>query len=143
LKEIKNIYNFAKEKNIIVRVAPNRPCTKEWEETVEKEVNKYKYPLIFFKKEYGAPSGCYMIYIRAALDWNGNFLPCPSIELSPESAGRIPDDFGVCKVNDIEKWLTEHRSHDLGYRCLFCNCGKDTNDFINLLLKEVEDKDFV
>lgn len=143
LNEIKNIYNFAKEKNIIIRVAPNRPCEKEWEEIVENEVKKYGYPLLFFEKEYGNSNGCYMIYIRAGLDWNGNFLPCPSIELSPEHVGKIPEDFGVCKAKDIEKWLINNTPHDLGYKCSFCNCGKNSNDFIGLLLKEVEDKDFV
>lgn len=143
LDEIKRLYDFAKEKNIIIRVAPIRPCTESFEIEVKSEVEKYGKPLIFFEKERGAPLGCYMLWIRAAIDWKGNFLPCPSIELSPEYFGRIPDSFAVCKIKDLEKWLLENPVHDLGYRCSFCNCGKDTNDFIYNMLEKVEDEDFV
>jgi len=143
LKELKKLHKFAKESNTIIRVAPIRPCIPEWAETVEKEVNKYGKPFLFFTKEYGSPLGCYMLWIRAAIDWKGNFLPCPSIELTFEHYGKIPDDFGVCKIAGIEDWLKNNPVHDLGYRCSYCNCGKDTNDYIHNLLQKVEDVDFV
>jgi len=143
LNEIKKLYQFAKDNNIIIRVAPMRPCSSLWEIAVEEETNKYGYPLLFFKKEFGIANGCYMIWIRAALDWNSNFLPCPSIELSPEHAGKIPDNFGVCKINEIEYWLKNNPPHDLKYRCEFCNCGFDTNNYIHQLLKPMEDVNFV
>ena len=143
LEEVTKIYDFAKETHTVIRVAPNRPCTAEWEQTVLDEVNKFGYPLVAFKKESGTPLGCYMLWIRAAINWKGEFLPCPSIELSPEYAGKIPDTFGVCKINNLEQWLINNPPHDLGYRCSFCNCGKDTNDYIYNLKKSVEDVDFV
>jgi organic radical activating enzyme len=143
LSEIGKLYQFSKDKNIIIRVAPIRPCDKLWEQKVQKKVEQYGHPLIFFNKEFGTPLGCYMIYLRAALDWNGNFLPCPSIELSPEHAGKIPEDFGVCKVSEIENWLSTNRPHDLGYQCSFCNCGKNSNDYIHDLLEKMEDVNFV
>jgi len=143
LEEIKNIYNFAKENNTIVRVAPNRPCEKSWEDEVVNEVSKYGNPLIFFRKEFGTPSGCYMVWLRAAIDWKGNFLPCPSMELSFESPGKLPEDFALCKIKDLENWLENNPVYDLGYRCTFCNCGKDENEYIHNLLQKMEDIDFV
>jgi hypothetical protein len=143
LSEIEKLYQFAKKDNIIIRVAPNRPCELSWAQIVGDEVSKYGYPLLFFEKESGSPSGCYFAWIRAAITWNGEFLPCPSIELSPESAGKIPDDFAVCNVGDLENWLNEHPVFDLGYRCSHCNCGKSTNNFIHNLLEPMEDVNFV
>jgi len=99
--------------------------------------------LLSFRKEIGSSQGCYMLWIRAAIDWKGNFLPCPSIELSREHFGLIPESFGICKISELEQWLCENPVHDLGYRCSFCNCGKDANDFIYSLLQEVEDVEFV
>lgn len=141
--EIKSLHDFSKKNNVIIRVAPIRPCEPLWEEKVQVEVEKYDYPLLFFKKERGTPLGCYMLWLRAAVDWKGNFLPCPSIELSPEHFGKIPEDFAVCKIDKLEEWLINNPPRDMGYRCSFCNCGKDTNDFINALLQKVEDTEFV
>jgi len=143
LAGIKNLYLFAKDLNLVIRVAPIRPCTLEWEKTVGDETDKYGYPLVFFRKESGTPLGCYMIYLRAAIDWNGNFLPCPSIELGYESEANIPDDFAVCHVSKLEEWLQNNPPHDMGYRCKFCNCGKESNDLIYNLLQPIEDVDFV
>jgi hypothetical protein len=143
LDEIGKLYQFAKDNSIIVRVAPSRPCDSLWERTVEEVVNKYGYPLLFFKKESGAAQGCYFPWIRAAIDWRGMYLPCPSIELSPESAGKIPDNFAVCHVSNLEDWLSENRPRDMGYRCTHCNCGKEVNNFIHQLLQKVEDINFV
>jgi MoaA/NifB/PqqE/SkfB family radical SAM enzyme len=143
LKGLEKLYTFAKESDILIRVAPIRPCKEEWAKTVEKEVSKYGKPFLFFTKEYGSPLGCYMLWIRAAINWKGEFLPCPSIELTFEHFGKIPDDFGVCKISEIEQWLIDNPVHDLGYRCEYCNCGKDTNDYVHNLLEKMEDVDFV
>jgi organic radical activating enzyme len=143
LKELEKLYAFAKETNTIIRVAPMRPCGELFAQKVEYEVTRLGKPLLFFRKEIGAPQGCYMLWIRAAIDWKGNFLPCPSVELSPEHFGLIPESFAVCKVTELEQWLIDNPVHDMGYRCSFCNCGKDTNDFIHNLLTEVDDVDFV
>lgn len=144
LRELQGIYKFAKKRDIVVRVAPIRPCSDDLELRVFEEVDRLGFPLISFQKEKGVPLGCYMLWLRAAIDWKGNFLPCPSIELSPEHFGKIPDDFGVCKISDLDEWLINTPVHDLGYRCSFCNCGKDTNDFIhNYFIKDVEDYEFV
>lgn len=143
LKAIKDLASFSINKDIVIRVAPTRPCSREWETKVETEVNKYGYPLLFFKKEFGTPLGCYMIWLRAAIDWKGNFLPCPSIELTDESAGKIPEDFAVCHITKLEQWLLSNPPSDLGYRCSFCNCGKEMNDYIYNLMQSVENVEFV
>ena len=141
--EIEKLYHYAVENNVIIRVTSIRPCTPEFEQRVYDEVQKYGEPLIMFKKEYGSPPGCYMLWIRAALDWQGNFLPCPSIELSPEYAGKIPENFGVCKVGGIDEYLRNNKPHNLGWNCSFCNCGRDSNELIHNLLQEIDDVDFV
>ena len=143
LKELPDIYNVLKSKNLIVRVAPQRPCSLEFEEQVKKETDMYADRMLFFYKQYGSPKACYMIWVRAALDWRGNFLPCPSIELTPEHFGKIPEDFSVCKIENLAEWLDNNPPHDMGYRCSFCNCGKDTNDYIHDMLEPMEDVYFV
>jgi MoaA/NifB/PqqE/SkfB family radical SAM enzyme len=143
LNHIEKLYEYAKENNIIIRVAPIRPCEPSWEEKVENEVKRYGYPLLFFKKAFGTPPGCFMLWLRAAITWKGEFLPCPSIELSPESAGKIPDNFAVCHVRDLENWLNLNPPRDMGYRCKFCNCGFDENTYIFNLLKPIGDVNFV
>jgi organic radical activating enzyme len=141
--EIERIYEFSKKYNIVTRIAPRRPCDLSFVELVKNEVDKYGYPLLFFDKESGSADGCYFAWIRGAIDWRGMYLPCPSIELSPESAGKIPDDFAVCHVSDLENWLSENKPRDMGYRCTHCNCGKEVNNFIHQLLQKVEDINFV
>jgi organic radical activating enzyme len=141
--DIKNLYEFAKNNNIVIRVASVRPCSIDWENKVRKEVEKYGYPLFFAYKERNPSKGCYMPYIRGAIDWNGNFLPCPSVELNEENLGYIPREFVLCHISNLEKWINENPPHDLGYKCGFCNCGKEENDFIHELLENVEDVDFV
>jgi len=143
LKAIGKLYDFAKGTGNIVRVAPIRPCEQSWADKVEEEVKKFGKPLLFFEKPSGSPQGCYFAWIRGAIDWNGQYLPCPSIELSPESFGKIPDDFPVCHVSDLEKWLINNPPHDLGYRCTHCNCGKEVNNYVHSLLQKVEDVEFV
>ena len=143
LGQIKDLYRFASETNNIIRVAPIRPTTEEWAGIVKEEVSKFGNPLLFFDKPNGSPDGCYFAWIRGAIDWNGKYLPCPSIELSPESFGKIPDDFPVCHVNDLENWLINNPPHDMGYRCTHCNCGKEVNNFIHNLVQKIEDVDFV
>ena len=143
INDLKNLYDFAKSKNLIVRIAVQRPATKEFDEKVENLIKDLGDPLFFAKKETGTPLGCYMAWVRAAIDWKGNFLPCPSIQLNLNSEGKIPDDFILCHITKLEEWLLKNTPHDLGYKCEFCNCGKEHNDLIYNLQKGVNDVDFV
>ena len=104
---------------------------------------KCRPPLMFFGKPSGQPKGCYMPWIRAAIDWNGNFITCTSPEMTPEAGANIPQDHELCKVENLEKWLKDNRPRDMGHRCSFCNCGKEINDYIHGVLQEVQDVDFV
>lgn len=140
---IRQLHEFAKEKNVVFRIAVQRPCSDERELDVVEEVSKYEAPLFFSDKEMGSPSGCYSAWVRGAIDWNGNFLPCPSISLNEECEGFVPKEFILCHISEIEKWLNDHPPQDLGYRCKICNCGKENNDFIHGLLQGGIDIDFV
>lgn len=135
----------AKQENIILRVAIERPADEGREAEIcdtllYHELRDY---LFFSDKESGTPLGCYMAWVRAAIDWRGNFLPCPSIQLNEETKGFIPDDFILCRVEDLETWLFYNTPSDLGFKCKFCNCGKENNDFIHNLLKDEPDDEFV
>lgn len=154
LNSIEKLGQWAKETNTVIRVAPMRPCSQEWMLKVKEQVDKAGKPLLFFDKPSGVPGGCYFAWIRGAIDWKGQYLPCPSIELSPESFGKIPEDFPVCHVRDLEEWLINNRARDMGYRCSHCNCGKPTNDYMDKIMKkeleinmeyhtEVDDVEFV
>ena len=143
IEELKNLYTYAQITDTIIRVAPMRPTTEEWELSVQQATESYGNPLLFFTKPRGAPSGCYMPWFRAAIDWRGNFLPCPSVEVSFENFGKIPEEFFICKIENLEQWLNENPPHDMGHRCSFCNCGKDINDYVHLLLQKTEDVEFV
>ena len=143
LKNTSKLYDFAKENNIVVRIAVARPCSVEWEDKVEKVIDFFDDYLFFAKKELGQPSGCYAAYFRAGIDWNGYFLPCPSIELNEENVGTIPSDFRLCHISELENWILSNPPHDLGFRCNYCNCGKQENEFIHDLLDDINDIDFV
>lgn len=143
LDELDSLHEFAKIHNITIRVAPKRPCSKGWSSYVGRKVEKFGLPFLFFDKEQGVAEGCYFAWLRGAIDWKGMYLPCPSIELSPEYAGKIPDDFAVCHISGLESWLYYNRPHDMGYRCSHCNCGKSVNNFIHSLLEPMEDINFV
>lgn len=143
LKTLKDFHSFAQDNNIVIRVAPSKPTSIELEDKIKDAVETLGYPLIFFEKKKGASLGCYMAWLRAAIDWRGNFLPCPSIELALEYEAYIPDEFILCHISKLEEWLQKNPPHDLGYRCSYCNCGKEENDFIYELLQKVEDVDFV
>jgi MoaA/NifB/PqqE/SkfB family radical SAM enzyme len=143
IPSIKYLYDFAVNNNIIIRVATKKPCSESLEVAVEKEISKYPSHIFFSSKTSGKPSGCYMAWVRAAIDWRGNFLPCPAIHLNEKDEGKIPENFPLCHIRDIESWVISTVPHDLGYRCELCNCGKDNNDLIFNLLNGVEDVDFV
>lgn len=141
--ELEKLHNFAQENDIVIRIATAKPCSQEWEQEVRQETNRLGKPFFFAEKEFGEPLGCYMAYVRAAVDWNGNLLPCPSIELNIDNLGTIPEEFRLCNISTLEKWILKNPPKDLGFRCKFCNCGKEENDFIYNLLQEVEDVNFV
>jgi MoaA/NifB/PqqE/SkfB family radical SAM enzyme len=143
LNTVGYLYNFAKNNNMVVRVAVQRPCSEEREEDVKELVDVYGDPLFFSDKEMSSPAICYMAWIRAAIDWNGNFLPCPSVSLNEEYEGFVPKEFILCHISELEKWLNDNPPKDLGYRCKICNCGKENNDFIHELLQGGTDIDFV
>lgn len=140
---IAELAQFAINYDITLRIAVQRPSTPEREIEVEKAVEPHSPPLFFSRKEGGRPLGCYMAWVRAAIDWRGRFLPCPAMQLNEFSEGKIPESFALCHITGLDKWLDENRPFDLGYRCEFCNCGKEHNDFIHGLMKEVADVDFV
>lgn len=142
-KEIEKLYGFAKETNTIIRVAPVRPCSREWADKVEAETSKFGYPFLFFKKESGSPKGCYFAWVRAAIDWRGNFVVCPSPEQAYENYGELKEDFALCKISELDEWLQNNPPHDLGFRCSYCNCGKNSNDLIYNLLQPMENDEFV
>jgi MoaA/NifB/PqqE/SkfB family radical SAM enzyme len=135
--DLDELYDFAKKKNLVTRVALPQPNMSN------KPVKIKGYPLFFSKKEQGAPAGCYMPWIRAAIDWRGNFLPCPSVQLVPEYKGRVDDRFKLCHVSQLEKWLQNNRAHDMRFKCSFCNCGKEHNDLLHSYFHGVKDADFV
>lgn len=142
-KLINDWYSFAKSHGIKVRIASQRPSRATFDKILCKEVEKYGSPLFFSEKETGRPLACYMAWIRAAIDWQGHFLPCPAIQLNEENAGFIPESFRLCHISNLEKWLKDNPPHDLGFRCKYCNCGKEHNDFMANLIGEMDDVDFV
>jgi MoaA/NifB/PqqE/SkfB family radical SAM enzyme len=145
LDTVEALYRFSVKNNIIVRVVTKKPCSEALNVIVRNFVAKFKdnKTLFFSDKEYGRPLGCYMAWIRAAIDWRGNFLPCPAIQLNKDNEGLIPKTFSLCHIRELEKWIVENPPRDLGYRCEFCNCGKEHNDFIYNLRNGVEDVEFV
>jgi len=145
--ENRNILNelseFGDKTNKVVRIGMARPCSVQEENEMESDVLSVGGSLMFSRKTPGSPKSCYMAWVRAAITWDGDFLPCPSIQLTDEYKGKIPKSFKVCHVRNLEEWLNENTIRDLGYRCKFCNCGKENNDLIYDLLNGGEDVDFV
>jgi len=137
------LYAYSEKHSLVTRIATQKPSTPEVEAIVENTVNHYGSPFFFSHKEKGTPKGCYMAWIRAAIDWRGYFLPCPAIQTSPEYEGRIPKEFRLCHISKLVEWLANNTPRDLGFRCQYCSCGKENNDFVHNLLNEVEDVDFV
>lgn len=142
-KKLYNVYKKIENKGIVMRVAVARPCSSPFEIHIKNAVHALGEPMFFSEKPSGKPLGCYAPYYRAAVDWNGNFLPCPSRQLTYDSEGKIPEGFALCHIKDLEVWLKNNPPHDLGYRCDFCGCGKQNNDLIYSLLHPVDDIDFV
>lgn len=143
INQLEKFKSFAESVGIVIRATPNKPCTTEWIDRVKEAVTSIGYPLLFFDKRLEKQVSCYMAYLRAAVDWRGNFLPCPSIELAAENEGYIPDNFILCKIKDLEKWLLDNPPHDLGFRCSYCNAGAEMNAFVDQIFKDVEDAEFI
>jgi MoaA/NifB/PqqE/SkfB family radical SAM enzyme len=142
LEEIKKIHPYSLEENVITRIALQRPSKEDKELEVKQTVESLGYPFFFSHKEIGTPKACYMAWVRSAIDWRGNYLVCPSSQLNPTSEGKILQNFGLCHISELEEWLINNPPRDLGYRCKFCNCGKEHNDFINDLVVGVDDAEF-
>jgi organic radical activating enzyme len=137
---IKELHDFAKEKNLKVRIAIPQPATFELEKVGMGITEQYGEPFFFSQKPRGNPAGCYMAWVRAAIDWEGFFLPCPAIMINH---GEILGTFRLCHAVDLEQWLRMNRPKDLGFNCKFCNCGKEINDFVHGLINGVNDVEFV
>ena len=142
LDEIKKIHPYSAVENVITRIAVQRPSTDERAEEVKKIVEELGWPFFWSHKEVGQPKACYMAWVRSAIDWRSTFLVCPASQLVPNSEGKIAQQFGLCHVNDLEEWLINNPPRDLKYNCKFCNCGKEHNDFVDDLVKGVEDAEF-
>jgi len=138
-----DLHAFSKERGLVTRIAVARPADPALLKFAQDEVRRLGEPFFFAEKEEGVSTACYMPWIRAAVDWRGNFLPCLSVHLTPEFQGKVEDRFKLCHVSGLEKWLNENPAHDMGYRCSFCNCGKEHNELIHSFINGVEDADFV
>ncbi len=140
--DFRELHTFIAKRNIPTRIAAPQPSD-PWAEDALKMIERhYGAPFFFAEKPKGSPAGCYMAWIRAAIDWRGWFLPCPSVMLVDDS-GKISENFKICEVKDLREFLTKTEPQDLGYRCAFCNCGKDNNDFAHVLVEGIDDEDFV
>lgn len=139
--DINALYSFAKNRNLITRIAVPQPSSVDGLSFMRHTVEKFGYPFFFAQKEPGVPLGCYMPWIRAAIDWRGNFLPCPAVMIA--EGYKVLDKFKLCHVSELENWLINNRPRDLGFRCKFCNCGKEINDFIYKLTKGCLYSEFV
>jgi MoaA/NifB/PqqE/SkfB family radical SAM enzyme len=142
VEDLRPLHDFVKDKGIITRIAVAQPSAAAADEVGEDAVRRFGEPFFFSQKERGGPLGCYMAWVRAAIDWKGNFLPCPAVMLATGN-GRVEPEFQLCHVSDLEEWLLNNRPKDLGFRCAFCNCGKEYNDLICSLINGVDDADFV
>jgi MoaA/NifB/PqqE/SkfB family radical SAM enzyme len=142
LSELEKIHRYVFSENVTTRIAIQRPSKDGRELEVKNIVDTLGQPFFFSHKEVGTPKACYMAWVRAAIDWRGNFLVCPASQLSTNSEGKIYQSFGLCHIHDLEEWLIENPPRDLGYRCKFCNCGKEHNDFVDDLMKGVDDAEF-
>lgn len=137
------IYLYAQKWNIPVRIACEQPNPDEFISKVKNIAENYGEPFFFSYKEVAPPLACYMAYMRAAVDWHGNFLACPSVTLVGESLGYIEERFKLCHIGNLESWILQNSPKDLGFRCSFCNCGYENNNYIHDMLEPLEDVDFV
>ena len=142
-KKLYSMYKNIEDKGIVMRVAVARPCSAVFENHIRHGVQSLGEPMFFSDKPSGTPDGCYMAWCRGAVDWNGNFYPCPSIQLNPENNGYIPEKYKLCHISELENWFEMNPPHDLGHRCTYCNCGYQNNQLIHNLIKGIDDVDFV
>jgi len=143
IDELRKLSEWSIKNNMILRVAMERPCAWDVEEKIRYLVKIYGGQVFFSEKSAGQPSGCYMAWVRAAIDWNGNFLPCPSVMINGISKNKIDDYWVLCHVSKLGEWLKNNTAKDLGFKCLYCNCGKDINEYIYSLKETIKDEDFV
>ena len=143
LSILEYLRDFGDKSGKIIRIGMERPCSEDDENRIREVVESLGGNLTFSVKAVGAPKACYMAWVRGAITWDGSFIPCPSIQLTEEFRGEIPRSFKLCNIEDLEQWLTSNRPKDLGYRCKFCNCGKENNDLIYSLFNGGEDVEFV
>jgi organic radical activating enzyme len=136
------LHEIMKAKNIVTRIAAPQPNAGHIDYYARNVAELYGDPFFFAEKEKGIPSACYMAWIRAAIDWTGHFLPCPSVMLAGGDK-KVLGSFRLCHVSGLGKWLDEHRVKDLGFRCDFCNCGKEHNEFIHDIFEEIENDEFI
>lgn len=141
--DLSGLHRFVKKNHLITRIAIAQPSEENDAQVCRALVDTFGAPFFYSRKEPGQPAGCYMAWIRAAIDWRGCFLPCPTVMLAPGAEGKINDVFRLCHVSRLEEWLNNNPARDLGYTCAFCNCGKEHNDLIHDLITEVDNAEFV
>jgi hypothetical protein len=136
------LHRFVEARNIITRIAMPQPAAWGTGNEARMIVSQLGHPFFFAEKPTGRPAGCYLAWIRAAIDWTGHFLPCPAVMVT-DDGGKVRDEFRLCHVSDLSEWLDKNRPGDLGFRCAFCNCGKDINDLMYSIFEGVADNEFV
>jgi len=136
----KELDSFIKGQYLTTRVAVEQPATEQDVISGREFAEQYGAPFFFSPKEFGTPAGCYMAWVRAEIDWKGYFLPCPAVMFEKQY---VEDKFRLCHVDFLDDWLKNNTPYDLGFKCGFCDCGKEINDFIRGLLNGIKDVDFV
>ena len=139
-RDVRELYKFAKFKNLITRIAVAQPATEKDTCKIKEYIDKFGLPFFFSAKEFGTPQGCYMAWVRGEIDWKGYYLPCPAVMFTTQT---VDDKFRLCHVKDLDQWLINNRVKDLGFKCSFCDCGKEINDFIHTQLKGIDDVEFI
>jgi hypothetical protein len=142
-KELEGLRDFMRSAGIVTRVAIKQPCDNDMKYRMIKSVTEaLGEPLFFADKPTGTPPGCYMAWVRAAIDWTGHFLPCPSVMLD-DDGGTVKKAFRLCHASKLGAWLDANPPRDLGFRCAFCNCGKENNELVHKMFERMDDADFV
>jgi uncharacterized Fe-S cluster-containing radical SAM superfamily protein len=132
--------SFVKDKGLVTRVAVEQPATSQDVSRGRAFAERFGAPFFFSPKETGTPAGCYMAWVRAEVDWKGFFLPCPAVMFEKRAVG---EEFRLCHVKDLDRWLQANPPRNLGFKCGFCDCGKEINDFIRGVLDGIKDIEFV
>lgn len=132
---LERVVQFANKEKIACRIAPDCiiKSLKELDKTIEdirRVIKRSSESDYIFLSDFNIDTSrhnqkCYIHMIKPCFNTDGYVYPCPSIELAFEHDAQIPEEFRLCRYDEIEDFYRCGKAFEiLEQTCSYCKYAK-------------------